>query len=151
MYNGSASQLESVFGVGEDEMKRHNRVRKAMKAAIWVAYNKDVFEHGTPTSCKRLIDVATCLWNKCMGNVDTIRKVVSRFKAQRGKECGPGSLYWFHLMDYIFYQAFLVHQHSCIEDSIPSMESHKQYLRKRKREKEKFEQPIVGVGERSSV
>eukprot|EP00986_Skeletonema_menzelii_P000633 scaffold176_cov69-Skeletonema_menzelii.AAC.1 len=98
---------------------------------IWVAYNKDLFKHGTPTSCKRLIDVATCLWNKFMGNVDTVRRVVTTARAKRGRETGPCALYWSHLLDYIFYQAFRVHQHSSID--LASITSRKQFLLRRRR------------------
>ena len=100
---------------------------------IWVEYNKDLVNHGTPPSCKRIIDVATCLWNKCMGNVDTVRRVVTTTKARRGKASAPGSLYWHHLLDYILYQAFRVHQHSSIEEDIDQITTQKMFQRKRKR------------------
>ena len=43
---------------------------------IWRAYSTDVVEHGTPPRARRFIDLATNFWNKCMGNVDAIRRII---------------------------------------------------------------------------
>ena len=68
-----------------------------------------------------------------MGNVDTVRRVVTTARAIRGKDSAPGSLYWYHLLDYILYQSFRVHQHSSIEGAMKSIKTHKRFLRDRKR------------------
>ena len=94
---------------------------------MWLAraYAKDVKEKGTPPSCRRFIDLLFSYWNKCMGNIDTIRKVVKEQKAKRGPNSGPGSLAWIHQFDYIFYQAMRVYQHSEIEKQLDRFETFK--------------------------
>mmetsp|Transcript_19583 Transcript_19583/g.33127 ORF Transcript_19583/g.33127 Transcript_19583/m.33127 type:complete len:478 (-) Transcript_19583:194-1627(-) len=129
--------VREICSLGEDYSNAYGYAQEhhtlELWLRIWVEYNKDLVEHGTPTSCKRIIDVATCLWNKCMGNVDTVRRVVTMARAKRGKGSAPGSLYWFHLLDYILYQAFRVHQHSSIEGNMDSIETQKRFQSERKR------------------
>ena len=131
--------VREICSLGEDYSNAYGYAQEhhtlELWLQIWVAYNKDLFEHGTPTSCKRIIDVATCLWNKCMGNVDTVRRVVTTARAIRGRDSAPGSLYWYHLLDYILYQAFRVDQHTSIEGAMDSnlIKTHKQFVRTRKR------------------
>ena len=43
---------------------------------IWKEHTKNVQQYGTPPPCRRLLDLSTSFWNKCMGNVDTVRKIV---------------------------------------------------------------------------
>ena len=135
-----------IFSLGEDYSPAYGYAQEhhtlELWLRIWVAYNKDLFEHGTPTWCRRLIDVATCLWNKCMGNVDTVRRTVTTAKAKRGRDA-PGSLIWYHLMDYIFYQAFRVHQHSSIEGELESINTRTQFIRKRKQDGRSFQAFLI--------
>ena len=76
-----------------------------------LAHTKDVPANGTPTHCGRLIDLVFSYWNKCMGNVDIVRKVLKKRNAVRGSNSGPGSLIWFELIGYTFYDAFRLYQH----------------------------------------
>ena len=69
---------------------------------LWREHTKDIKTNGTPTSCWNLLDLAKTLWNKLMGNVDTVRKVVKKTKTTRGPNSGPGSLMWYIIFDYIF-------------------------------------------------
>lgn len=102
---------------------------------IWKAYDVDVRTNVTPPSCRRFIDLATCFWNKCMGNVDTLRKIVKGARAIRGPDSGPGSLFWFTLLDYIFYQAFQHYQHGQMESKLDDFKSFKQFQQARKKNK----------------
>ena len=45
---------------------------------IWFAHTKDVLANGTPSDCCRFIDLPTCFWNKLMGNVDIVRKMLKK-------------------------------------------------------------------------
>ena len=44
---------------------------------LWKLLDKDIVKNGTPPLCRKLLDAATNGWNKYMGNVDTIRKILS--------------------------------------------------------------------------
>ncbi len=93
---------------------------------LWIAHECDVIENGTPPPCRRLIDQPTSAWNKCMGNVDTIRNVLSRAMAVRGPNSGPGSLMWYLLLDYILYQGFRVYQYALLEKKMDHFITFKQ-------------------------
>ncbi|KAL7459526.1 hypothetical protein ACHAWC_011246 [Mediolabrus comicus] len=134
-----ANAARDIYSLGQDYSdalgyaQEQHTVELFLK--IWYSHNSDVMQHGTPTSCRRLIDMATSLWNKCMGNVDTIRRVVKTARAIRGRDSGPGSLMWSVILDYILYQAFRVHQHGCLEHKVGSFKSFKQFQREKKRNK----------------
>ena len=68
-----------------------------------------------------------------MGNVDTLWKVICGAVAKRGPDSGPGSLFWFVLMDYILFQAFRHYQHAEIERNLDRMVSFKQFQMERRR------------------
>ena len=85
---------------------------------IWRAHWKDVQVNGVPPSCRRLLDSTTSMWNKCMGGVDTVRKVVKGVKARRGSDCGPGSIFWYTIFDYLLYNAFRIYQFAKLEEKI---------------------------------
>ncbi len=95
---------------------------------LWLLrqYAEDVIKNGTPASCRRLTDLIVSFWNKCMGNVDTVRNVVKEQMAKRGPDSGPGSLTWSNLLDYILYQAFRTYQHGQIESKLDTFVSFKQ-------------------------
>ena len=76
---------------------------------LWKKHHFYVMENGTPPPCRRLLDKATSCWNKCMGNVDTVRKVLGSHKVKRGSNTGPGSLQWYQLFNYICYNAWKVY------------------------------------------
>jgi len=79
---------------------------------LWIAHECDVIENGTALACRRLIDQPTSAWNKCMGNIDTIRNILLRAMAVQGPNGGPASLMWYFLLDYILYQGFHVYQYA---------------------------------------
>ena len=51
---------------------------------LWLAHSKDVVLHGTPPPFRGLIRLVFSFWNKCMGNVDIVRKVLRQKRAMRG-------------------------------------------------------------------
>ena len=99
---------------------------------MWLAHSKDVMENGTPTHCRRLIDIVFSYWNKCMGNVDIVRKVLKKRKAVRGPNSGPGSLMWFELIGYLFYDGFRLYQHGQLESKLRKFKSFKQFQKARR-------------------
>ena len=76
---------------------------------MWNIHDYDVRKNGTPPPCKRILDLTTSCWNKCMGNVDTIRKVLGLHKVKRGSNTKPGSLAWYVIFSYILYNAYRVY------------------------------------------
>ena len=64
---------------------------------MWRAHNNDVTMLGTPPPCHRFTDLPANFWNKGMGNVDTVQKVVKNRKGVRGPDSGPGSPMWFDM------------------------------------------------------
>ena len=73
---------------------------------IWKAYSNDVIDYGTPPRVRRFVDLPTSFWHQCMVNVDSVRRIVQEAMAKRGRNSGPGSLLWFVLMNYLFFQTF---------------------------------------------
>ena len=100
---------------------------------IWRALADDIVQKGTATKIRRFIDLPTSFWNKCMGNVDTLRHVIRGARAKRGPDSGPGSLLWFVLIDYVLYQAFCHYQHAQIEGKLDNFYSFKQLHNDRKK------------------
>ena len=100
---------------------------------IWRALADDIVQKGTATKIRRFIDLPTSFWNKCMGNVDTLRHVIRGARAKRGPDSGPGSLLWFVLIDYVLYQAFRHYQHAQIEGKLDNFYSFKQLHNDRKK------------------
>mmetsp|Transcript_56501 Transcript_56501/g.120005 ORF Transcript_56501/g.120005 Transcript_56501/m.120005 type:complete len:754 (+) Transcript_56501:1863-4124(+) len=100
---------------------------------VWKAYDIDMQEHGTPPSARRFIDIVTVYWNKCMGYVDTLRKTVRQAVAKYGPDCGPASLYWFILLDYVLYQAYWHYIHGQMEHKVAGFKSFKQFQMERHR------------------
>ena len=107
---------ESIPSLGDDNSpvygyaQEHHTVKLWLN--IWKEHAKNVQEYGTPPPCRRLLDLSTSFWNKCMGNVDTVRKVVKNVKALHGPDSGPGSLMWYTIFDYIFYNSFRIFQYA---------------------------------------
>ena len=67
-----------------------------------------------------------------MGNVDTVRQVVKNIKAVRGPDSGPGSLMWYTIFDYIFFNSFRIFQYAQLEKKLDRINTFKelQYQRK---------------------
>ena len=98
---------------------------------LWHAHNKDVVENGTPPPCRRLIYITFSYWNKMMGNVDIMRKVLEKRKAVRGPDSSPGSLMWFSLLGYTIYNAFRLYQHAQLERKLKEYKTFKQFQKAR--------------------
>ncbi|KAL7531815.1 hypothetical protein ACHAWF_003920, partial [Thalassiosira exigua] len=99
---------------------------------LWMSHKKDVLANGTPPPCRRFIDLILSFWNKCMGNVDVVRKVLRQRYAKRGPDSGPGSLMWLELLGYIFYDAFRLEQHSQLEEKMDEFQTFKQFQKARR-------------------
>mmetsp|Transcript_15982 Transcript_15982/g.35779 ORF Transcript_15982/g.35779 Transcript_15982/m.35779 type:complete len:490 (+) Transcript_15982:2002-3471(+) len=132
------SQSDFIFpSLGEDFSKAYGYAQEhhtlELWFYIWLAHKKDVENNGTPPTIRRIIDIVTSFWNKCMGNVDILRRVVKSARAVRGKDSKPGALFWFTLFDFIFYQAFRIYQHGKIEHKLESFHTFAQFRRERRR------------------
>ena len=68
-----------------------------------------------------------------MGNVDTVRKVAKKTKAIRGHNSGPGSLMWYTVFDYIFYNAFRIYQYTRLESKMGEITTVKQLHREKQK------------------
>ena len=90
------------------------------------AHNRDVKEKGVPPRARRIIHLFVCIWNKFMGWVDCLRKVVKSARAPRGRDVGPGSLLWLTIFDYILYQAFRIYQASKVARITTNATSYRQ-------------------------
>ncbi len=60
----------------------------------WLAHTNDIVAFGTPSTCRRLTDLPEIFWNKMMGNMDTVRKVLKKRKVVCGPDSGPVSIMW---------------------------------------------------------
>lgn len=94
---------------------------------LWYQHTSDVMQNGTPPACRRLLPLETTAWNKLMGGIDTVRKVTSGHKAERGPNSKPGSLLWSTLLDYTLYNAFRVFQYSMIESEFDRYSTHQKF------------------------
>jgi len=65
--------------------------------------------------------------------VDIVRKVLKKRKAVRGPNSGPGSLIWFELLGYMFYDGFCLYQHGQLEKSLHIFSTFKQFQRARRK------------------
>ena len=59
---------------------------------LWVEHDYDVRLKGTSPPCKRLLDTTTSCWNKCMGNIDTVRRLLCYHKVKKSSNTELGSL-----------------------------------------------------------
>ena len=108
-YNENASNeipsLGSDFSKSYGYAQEHHTLELYLR--LWQAHSIDVMENGTPSKCRRIIDLMFSFWNKCMGNVDTVRKVLKKRRAECGPNSGSGLLMWFELFGYIFMTHFV--------------------------------------------
>ena len=93
---------------------------------LWLAHTNDVLQNGTPPPCRRMTEIEANYWNKCMGNVDTVRKVLKKRKAVRGPDSKPGSLMWLGMFGYLDYNAFRLFQIADMEDMLDKFETFKE-------------------------
>ena len=49
---------------------------------IWHLHWQDVKQQGTPPPCRRLVDVTVSYWNKDIGYVDILRKMIKSCRAK---------------------------------------------------------------------
>jgi hypothetical protein len=101
-------------------------------ARLWRLHSEDVIKNGTPPKCRRLVDLVVCMWNKFMGHVDVLRKVVRGTKTRRGPDSGPASLMWYTFLDYVLYNGFRLFQYVCMEDQLDGITSYSQMQSLRK-------------------
>jgi hypothetical protein len=85
----------------------HHTVELYMR--LWKAHNDDVIAQGTPPPSARLLPLMASTWNKFMGGVDTVRKVLSGH-ASKYALMKPSSLVWMVFFNYLLYNAFRSYQ-----------------------------------------
>ena len=68
-----------------------------------------------------------------MGNVDTVQKVVKNRKAVWGPDSGHGSLIWFNMFDYTFYNGLRTYQHAMIEKKLDQITTFKEFKKARQK------------------
>ena len=129
--------VKEVPSLGADNSKAYGYAQDhhtlELHLKLWVAHTNDVVQLGTPPPCRRLIDLVFSFWNKCMGNVDVVRKVLRRRRAWRGPDSGPGSLMWCVLLGYALYDAFRLYQHGQLEGQLDEIVSFKQFQKARQK------------------
>lgn len=127
---------ETIPSLGEDYTKQYGYACEHHTLELWLhlwrLHSKDVIENGTPPTCQRLAELLVCIWNKFMGHVDVLRKVLKFSKAIRGPDSGPGSLMLFTFLDYTLYNAFRSYQYACMEDKLDRFTSYSQLQSERK-------------------
>ena len=123
--------VKEIPSLGRDNTKAYGYAQDhhtlELHLQLWLAHSEDVLLHGTPPPCRRLIDLVFSFWNKCMGNVDIVRKVLRGKRAVRGPDSGHGSLLWMILIRYTLYHAFCLYQHGQLEINLNKFESFKQF------------------------
>ena len=136
-YGDDAESVCELPDLGSDFSNAYGYVQEHHTAELWLrmwqAHAEDVEKNGSPTTYHRLIDLVYSFWNTCIGNVDTVRKIVKRIKAVRGPDSGPGSLMWYNLLDYTFPNGFRVYQYTQLESKLDSFTSFKELQKARQK------------------
>ena len=132
---GSVMNIESLgadYGDAYGYAIEHHSIDLWIR--LWVSHDYDVRIKGTPPPCKRLLDITTSCWNKCMGNIDTVRKLLCYHKVKRGSNTGPGSLIWYMIFNYILANAYRTYLCKMLLDDLNSnkLKSWQQLKNKRK-------------------
>ena len=70
--------------------------------------------------------MSTSFWNKCLGNINALRKVVKSIKLVHGPNIIPGLRLCHTLFDCIFYNEFCIYQYVKLEGKLESIEPLKQ-------------------------
>ena len=69
-----------ILSLADDYFPAHRYVQTHKTLELWLKTEKvyaiNVTESCTPLAARRFIDMPTSFWNKCMGNVDTIRRII---------------------------------------------------------------------------
>ena len=116
-----------VYGYAEE----HATLEEALLQ--WIAQTDDVLKNGTPPPWRRVTSFMVHLWNKCMGNIDNVRKIVKKRRAVRGPDSGPGSLMIFNMFDYALYNGLRNWQHSVLESQVSLFTSFRQFQKARQK------------------
>jgi len=120
---GEVPSLGEDFSAAYGYAREHHTVELWLR--LWCAYTKDVREKGTPRPVEKFVDLLTHIWNKLMGFVDTIRKVLMGVRvAKRGPNTKPGSMLWYSNFDYVLYNAFRTFQYALLEEKMDSFTSY---------------------------
>ena len=99
---------------------------------LWKRHNNDVIANGTPPTIKKIIESSCSTWNKCMGNVDIVRKTLGNHKTKRGSNTKPGFLSWYTIFQYVLYQTFRTYTYSLLEKKLSKVTSFMQLQDRRK-------------------
>ena len=133
-YNLEAASHE-IPSLGSDYSKAYGYAQDhhtlELNLLIWFAHTKDVLANGTPSDCRRFIDLPTCFWNKLMGNVDIVRKMLKKRIAVRGCDSGPGSLLWLETLGYAMYNGNRLLQHTHLEHRLDAITAFKEFQKRR--------------------
>ena len=117
---------DNVYGYAQE----HHTVELYMR--LWKRHNNDVIANGTPPTIKKIIESSCSTWNKCMGNVDIVRKTLGNHKTKRGSNTKPGFLSWYTIFQYVLYQTFRTYTYSLLENKLSKVTSFMQLQDKRK-------------------
>jgi hypothetical protein len=97
---------------------------------LYASFNADMVALGTPPTCKRMLPIMSSMWNKYMGGVDTVRRVLSGSESQYGS-MSPCSLVWTIFFNYMYYNAYRVYQMAHMD--VTNVKTYVQFCEKRKR------------------
>ena len=120
------NNYEYVYGYAQE----HHTVELYMR--LWKTHDIDVVRNGTPPPFSKIIEATCSGWNKCMGNVDTVRKTLGYHKVKRGSNTKPGFLVWYTFFNYILYNLFRVYSYYLMEKKLGEFVSFKQFQDRRK-------------------
>ena len=135
-YSDEKSNNLQIQSIGEDYdnvygyAQEHHTVELYMR--LWKRHSDDVIANGTPPTIKKVIESSCSTWNKCMGNVDIVRKTLGNHKTKRGNNTKPGFLTWYTIFQYILYNTFRVYTYSLLEKKLNSINSFMQLQDRRK-------------------
>ena len=129
--------VQEIPSLGKDFSKAYGYAQEhhtlELYLQLWLAHFKDIMANGTPPPCRRLVDLSISYWNKCMGNVDIVCKVMKKRNAVCGSDSGPGSLMWFELFGYALYNGFRLLQHGELDQKIDQFKTFKSFKKTRQK------------------
>ena len=123
--------------IGEDYSPQYGYAREHHSVDFWLrvwhSHWQDVKERGTPPPCRRLVDIMVSFWNKNMGYVDVLRKVIKSCRAKRGPDSGPGSLLWSVLVDFSLYEGMRLYQYTLLGSRVDNFATYFQLNKARQK------------------
>ncbi|GBG29978.1 Hypothetical Protein FCC1311_061982 [Hondaea fermentalgiana] len=81
-----------VYGYARD----HHTVEVYLQ--LWRSHNEDIQRYGTPPPCSKLFPQIVSFWNRMMGGVDIMRKVLSGHKVITS-QLNPNCLLWITFLE----------------------------------------------------